>query len=213
MCENKAMEFRKINFFKNYEIEDFKQNQKFLSKRALNQLKFKSMGKNVYIARNSTVIGTENISIGNNVRIDSNVVIIAISGYLKIGNYVHIGSGSYLGCSNGIEIKNFSGISSDVKIFSASDDFSGNFLTNPTIPNKYRGITGGKVVLHEHVVIGSGTVILPELEIGRSSSVGALSLVNRSLEEFGIYFGTPVRKIGIRNRYHLNLAKQLTEKE
>jgi galactoside O-acetyltransferase len=191
------------------EYRKFKRQSTFLSQSAIQKLSLASVGKNVSIARNATIIGFENISIGNNVRIDSNVVIIATTGFLRIGNYVHIGANSYLACSHGIEFLDFSGISSGVNIFSASDDFFGEKLTNPLIPMEFRGITAGKVTLREHVIVGSQSVILPGVEIGPSSSVGALSLVNKSLASFGIYFGSPARKIGERSTNHLLLAEIL----
>ena len=78
-----------------------------------NELKkfgFKKVGKNVMIAKNCTIVGLNNISLGNYIRIDSNVVIAANKGYLKLGNYIHIGAGSYLGCEGGIILSNFSGL-------------------------------------------------------------------------------------------------------
>ena len=40
-------------------------------------------------------------------------------------------------------------------------------------------------------------------------AIGALSLVKRDCEAFGIYFGSPARKVGIRKRRILELEKQL----
>ena len=65
---------------------------------------FKSVGKNVLISRNSTIIGAENIEIGNNVRIDDYCSIMAggKEASLTIGSYVHIGAYCYLSAKNGI---------------------------------------------------------------------------------------------------------------
>ena len=49
----------------------------------LKKFGFKKVGKNVTIAKNCTIIGLNNISLGNNIRIDSNVVIAARSGVTK----------------------------------------------------------------------------------------------------------------------------------
>ncbi len=194
---------------KRRELRRFIEQSSFLSENTIKKLPFASLGTNVSIARNATIVGFENISIGNNVRIDSNVVIIASAGYLKIGDFVHIGAHAYLACSGGVELCNFSAISCGVNIFTASDDFTGANLTNPMIPIELRKLKKGEIKLNEHVVIGSQTVILPEVEIGSSSSVGALSLINKSLEPGGIYFGIPVRKIGERSKNHLLLAEKL----
>ncbi len=45
---------------------------------------FGSVGKNVQIARNCTIIGLPNISIGNHVRIDAYTAIIAPRGYVRL---------------------------------------------------------------------------------------------------------------------------------
>ena len=63
------------------------------------------------------------------------------------------------------------------------------------------------VFLREHVIIGTGSVIFPGVTIGKGSSVGALSLVSVSLDEWGVYFGVPVRKINIRSKKILTLEK------
>ena len=88
----------------------------------------------------------------------------------------------------------FSGLSQSVRIYSSSDDYSGKSLTNPTVPKKYLNVKIKPVVIGRHVVIGSGSVVLPGANIGNGSSVGALSLVTKSLEEWGIYLGTPAKK-------------------
>jgi len=141
---------------------------------------FKSVGKNVSIAKNCTIIGLPNISIGDNVRIDGYCSIIAAgTGYVTLGSYIHIGSYCMLSAGDGIVMDDFSGISQGVRIYSRTDDFSGEFLTNPMVPEKYIGLTQGKVELRKHVIIGSGSVILPKVTIGEGSSVGALSLVTK----------------------------------
>ena len=162
---------------------------------------FKSIGSNVKIAKNCLIIGLSNISIGNNVIIDSFCSIIASSnGYLKIGSYVHIASFCHLLAAEGIEIKDFSGLSQGVKVYSKTDDYSGNSLTNPTIPNLYKSIKKGKVIINEHTIIGAGCVILPNVVIGEGASVGALSLVTSNLDSWTIYIGNPLKKLSKRSK-------------
>ena len=168
---------------------------------------FKKVGKNVKVAKNCTIVGLNNISLGSHIRIDSNVIIAATKGYLKLGNYIHIGAGCYLSCESGITLSNFSGLSQGIHIYSASGDFSGKSLNHPTVPKKYQLVKSAPVFLKEHVIIGTGSVILPGVTIGKGSSVGALSLVHISLDEWGVYFGVPVKKVNIRSKKVLALAK------
>jgi len=182
----------------------------YYSNRELKKFKFASLGKNVLIKKNACLYFTENISIGNNVRIDDNVIIVASNKQkpVKIGNYVHIASNCYLAGSSGIELMNFSGLAPGVLIFSGTDDYSGRKLTNPTIDKKYIGGKKGKVTLCKHVIVGANSVILPNVTIQEGSSVGALSLVTKSLDSWGVYFGVPVKKLKNRSKDLLNLEKK-----
>ena len=45
----------------------------------------------------------------------------------------------------GIEIQSFAGLSQGVKIYSASDDFSGKYMTNPTVNKKFTNVKIKKV--------------------------------------------------------------------
>ena len=152
-----------------------------------NELKkfgFKKVGTNVKIAKNCTIVGINNISLGNNIRIDSNVVIAANKGHLILGNYIHIGVGSYLNCEGGITLSNFSGLSQGTRVYSSSWDFSGRSLSNPTVPQKYQIMKTAPVLLKDHSRIGAGSVILPGVTIGKGSSIGVLSFVAISLDEW-----------------------------
>jgi galactoside O-acetyltransferase len=182
----------------------------FYSVKELKQFKFRSIGKNVLIKKNVGMFFIENISIGSNVRIDDNVIIVASKkgSSVKIGNNVHIASNCYLAGSAGIEMSDFSGLAPGAQIFSASDDYTGKKLTNPTVGKPYVGGKSGKVTLEKHVIIGANSIILPGITIEEGSSVGALSLVNKNLDPWGIYFGIPVRKINVRSKNILALEKK-----
>jgi acetyltransferase-like isoleucine patch superfamily enzyme len=157
---------------------------------------FRSLGKNIAIAKNCTIIGIPNISIGNNVRIDGFTTISAAgTGFLELGSNVHIASYCMLIAGAGIKMHDFSAISQGVKIYSKSDNYSGLYLTGPTVPTEFSGVIQGTVELHKHVIIGSSSVILPDVIIGEGVAVGALSFVTKNLDPWGIYVGTPVKKI------------------
>ena len=176
----------------------------------LSKMGFKALGRNVQIAKNCTIIGLENIEIGDHVRIDGYCSILAAEqGWLRLGSYIHIGGYCLLSAGDGIHMGDFSGLSQGVRIYSKTDDYSGNHLTNPTVPEKYVGITRGAVVLGRHVIIGSGSVILPNVSIGDGSSVGALSLVTKPLDSWGVFFGCPARRLKDRSKRLLELEAEL----
>ncbi len=173
--------------------------------------RFKAIGENVLIAKNCTIVGEENISIENNVRIDGFCTIIA-TGFLRLGSFIHIGSYCHFSAGDGIIVGDFSGISQGTYIYSRTDDFSGDFLTGPTVPVEYTNIIRGTVVVKRHVIIGARSVILPKVIIGDGCAVGALSLVSDSLDEWGIYAGCPAKKIKDRSRKLLVLEKEMLNK-
>jgi galactoside O-acetyltransferase len=180
---------------------------KFITENELKFLGFKSLGKNILIDESCIINGIENISIGSNVRIDAFTIINSSTGTLTLGSNIHISNNCSLACSGGVELKDFSGLSSGVKIYSASDDYLGRSMTNPTVPEKYKKVKIGKVVLEKHVIIGSSSVILPNVTISEGASVGALSLVKENLDEWSVYAGSPVKKLGKRLKKLLDLEK------
>ena len=178
----------------------------FYSTEELANIGFKSVGKNVMISKKASIYGAANISIGDNVRIDDFVI---LSGKIEFGNYIHIAAYSALFAGDqGIIFKDFSGVSSRVSVYAISDDYSGESLTNPTVSNEYRDLIGGPVIFHKHALVGASSVVLPNVEIGEGVAVGSLALVNKSLESWGIYVGSPAKKIKDRSKALLTLEKE-----
>lgn len=182
----------------------------FYSEEELQELGFKKVGKNVLISKKASIYGAENISIGSNVRIDDYCI---LSGCIVLENYIHVAAYSALfGGEAGIVMKDFSGLSSRCVIYAESDDYSGNYLTNPTVDEEYLKRIMGKVILNKHVIIGTGTSIMPAVEIGEGSAVGSMSLVSKSLKPWGIYVGIPCERIKDRSKRLLSLEQEFIEK-
>jgi galactoside O-acetyltransferase len=104
-------------------------------------------------------------------------------------------------------MSDFSGLSSRVSIYSSTDDYSGDYLTNPTIDKKFTNVISGDVYIGKHVIIGAGSIVLPNVKINDYSSVGALSLVNKNVDEFKIVAGVPAKEIKNRNKNLKKLEK------
>ena len=180
----------------------------FYTDEELSHLPFKHIGSNVKIKKTAGLYFVENISLGDNVRIDDFSIIVASTNLTFISSNVHIASHCYIAASGGFTMNAFSGLAPGVCIFTGSDDYSGKKLTNPTVPKKYTGGTTAPVILGRHVIIGTNSVILPGVNIDDGSSVGAQSLVTKSLDAWGVYFGSPVRKIKNRSKELLLLEKE-----
>jgi galactoside O-acetyltransferase len=182
----------------------------FLTKNQLAALKFKSLGNDVKISDKASIYNAKNISIGNNVRIDDFCILSAGEDGIEIGNNIHIACYSCLIGKSKITLKDYCNISSKVCIYSSNDDYSGNSLTNPCIPDLYKDVKHLPVTLKEHVIVGSGCVILPGVIMNVGSAAGALSLINKSVDEFTIVSGNPAKFIKIRSR---NLLQKQAEYE
>lgn len=179
----------------------------FYSLEELKEIGFKSIGDNVLISKKCSIYSAKDITIGDNVRIDDFCI---LSGKIVLGNYIHIAAycGLY-GGSEGIEMKDFSGLSSRCVIYALSDDYSGEAMTNPMVSNEYRNVVSKKVSIEKHVVVGTNSTVLPGVTIGEGSSIGACSLITRNCEEWGIYVGIPAKKIKNRSKKILELEKKM----
>lgn len=178
-----------------------------LPRELIESMGFASVGENVHIADRASFYGISRIQIGNNVRIDDFCVLSASVGGIVIGNNIHIAVYSSLIGAGKIQLGDFCNLSSRVSIYSSNDDYSGATLTNPTVPSKYTGVTHADVVLEKHVIVGCGSVILPGVVLEKGVAIGALSLVNKSCEAFGIYAGNPAKRIKERKRNLLDLEQ------
>lgn len=176
-----------------------------LSRDFIEQMGFASVGNNVQLSDRASFYNTANISLGNNVRIDDFCVLSAGAGGINIGHYIHIAVFSLLIGAGKITLSDFCNISSRVSIYSSNDDYSGLTMTNPTLPSQYTGVTHADVLLGKHVIVGCGSVILPSVTIEEGGAIGALSLVTKNCEAFGIYAGNPARRIKERSRDLLEL--------
>lgn len=181
----------------------------FYTANELKQLQLGSVGSNVLISRKASLYNPQHIHIGNHVRIDDFCVLSAGKGGIYIGNYIHIAVFCSLMGQGKIQLENFSGLSSRVSIYSSNDDYSGHFMTNPTVPTHLTNVTHGNVLLEEHVIVGAGTIILPNVIIKQGAAIGALSLIRKNCTAFGIYFGVPAKRIGERKKDLLALTQQI----
>lgn len=180
-----------------------------LSREQVVAMGFATVGMNVQISDRASFYGLGRIHIGNNVRIDDFCVIAAGVDGIHLGNYVHIAVGCSLIGAGQIRLDDFSGLSSRVSIYSSSDDYSGTTLTNPTVPDKYKNVHHAPVYLGRHVIVGSGTVLLPGIRLEEGVAVGALSLVIKNCQPYGIYAGNPAKRIKERKKDLLAFEKRL----
>lgn len=98
---------------------------------------------------------------------------------LKLGKKTDIGAFTYINAKYGVEIGDNVQIGSHCSIYSIS-----------TIDNKH-----GKIVIKENACIGSHSVVMPGVTIGKNSVIGAFSFVNKDIPDNVIALGIPAKVI------------------
>ena len=178
----------------------------FLNRKQLEKIGFRKLGQNVLISNKCSIYNAKEISIGDNSRVDDFCV---LSGNIEIGKYVHIGCHSVLLGKEEIILKDFSGVSINCTVLSSSADFSGEYMTNPVIPDKFISVKSAPVIFGRHSILGAGSVVLPGVSFGEGATIGAQSLVKTSIKSFEIWGGNPLRFIKNRRRDLLKLGRQV----
>lgn len=159
----------------------------------------------VHINRTVQLFNAKSIRIGNNVRIDAYCILV---GPITIGDFVHIGATTSKFGSEPLIVEPFANVSSRVSFFTENDDYTDGFMAGPMVPPDLRKVSKGKITLKKHSIIGCGTVVLPGVTLDVGASVGALSLVNKSVPYLWCVTGNPARKICLRDDKLLELEKE-----
>ena len=181
-------------------------NNSFLTESEIKSIGFKSIGEGCLISRNARFYSPQNMTIGDHVRIDDFAI---ISGKITLGSHIHISAYVALYGSLGITLEDYTGISARSTIYSAMDDFSGEYMIGPMLNEELTHVTGGLVLIQRYVQVGAHSLVFPDLTIGEGAVVGACSLVKISLEPWGIYAGIPCKKLKERSRNLINLVKAI----
>lgn len=183
----------------------------YLVEKQLSEMGFKSLGKDVKISDRASIYNADQIEIGDYSRIDDFCV---ISGKIKIGRNVHIAPYCLVaGGEKGIIFEDFSGLAYQVQVFTQSDDYSGQTMTNPTVPAEFKKEAKRAVFIGRHSIVGAGSIILPGITLNEGTSIGAMSLVRKSTESWSIYLGNPAKKIKDRKKDLLELERAYLEGE
>jgi galactoside O-acetyltransferase len=184
----------------------------FLSENELKEIGFKSLGRNVKISNKASIYAPQNISIGDNVRIDDFCVLSAFGGYIYLHNHIHIAVFCNLIGKGGIEMKDYSGLSSRVSLYSASDDYSGDYLIGPIMENECLKIIEGPIILEKYVTIGTNSAVFPNVTLQEGSVLGSFSLLTKNTETWSVNAGVTAKKIKSRKKGLLELVKIMEEK-
>lgn len=169
----------------------------FYTELELASLGLHSYGENVLISRFARLYSPETISIGENVRIDDFCI---LSGDITIGSHIHIAAYCALYGSQGIVMEDYTGLSARVTLYSAMDDFDGDYLIGPIHKKEHVHIMGGMITLKRYAQVCAGSIVFPNVTIAEGSVIGAMSMCKTSTERWGIYAGIPCKRIKDRKK-------------
>lgn len=163
--------------------------------------RLKAVGNDVFVSANVEIRRPHLVSLGNHVAIDSGFYITTAA---QIGDHVHVGPGVRVigGARAKLTMGHFTNVAVGSSIICGSDEYGGAGLVSaPGIPEEFRDIVDTRpVVFQDFANVGAHAVVLPGVELGEGTVVGACSLVTRSTEPWTIYMGTPARPIRPRPR-------------
>lgn len=180
----------------------------WLTNEQMKEMGFARFGKNMMLSDKASYYNCENIRLGDSVRVDDFCVLAAGHDGIEIGSHVHVAVHCSIIGRARIKIEDFAGLSSRVSVYSSSDDYSGAAMTNPTVPPEFTNVRHAEVNIGRHVIIGAGSIVLPGVTLEEGVAVGALSLIRKNCKAFGVYMGTPAKRISERKRDLLELEKK-----
>jgi len=127
----------------------------------------------------------------------------------KAGDYVHIGPHCSFSGPGAVVIGHFATFSHGIHVFTGSDDYSGESMTGPMVPDQYKTkFDRGDVKIGRGVIIGAGCVIMPGTTLNDYCAIGALSFVDRDVPSFEVWGGIPARKLRDRSKRVEELEKE-----
>jgi galactoside O-acetyltransferase len=156
----------------------------------------KSLGVGSIIGRTVRIRKPSLCSIGCHTILDD---FTYISCGISVGDYTHIGAnGVLIGGDAHITIGHFVNIAPGCRLIAASNDFTGGGLAGPTIPLEFAApAIIRNITLGDHVLLGTGTVILPGTCVPEGVSTGAMTLIPSGmvLSPWTLYAGIPARPL------------------
>lgn len=163
-----------------------------------NRSRLKYCGEHVILNAMCKIMRAENFEIDDYSRILDFAYIDAGAG-LKIGKYSIVTWHCVIegGAKTFIGDRVF--IGPGTKILTSTYKFNG-YYTNEFLPEETRATEYGDITLKDDSYVGANSVIMPGVTIGEGALVGSNAFVNKDLEPWGIYVGSPCKKIGERVR-------------
>lgn len=150
---------------------------------------FAQIGENVVIEAGVMVFHAGSIKLGNNVYVGHQTILKGYhENFLEIGDDSWIGQQCFFHSAGGIRIGRSVGIGPGVTILSSYHAEEGR-----SVPIIQGDLVFAPVVVEDDCDIGTGTVILAGVTIGRGSQIGAGAVVTRDVAAYSVAAGVPAK--------------------
>jgi len=164
--------------------------------KALNQGKFKAIGKNIIYDGLIDLKKTRNIFVGNNCRFGKGVCLeTSGEGKIVLGDNVELGRCVLIAAKSLIEVGDDSLIGEYTSIRDADHGFA-----DDAKPIRLQAFNIKPIKIGKDVWIGRGCAILKGVKIGEGAIIGANSVVTKDVEAYSIVAGNPAVTIGSRKK-------------
>lgn len=160
--------------------------------------KLKSCGEGVKIYPMAKIAFPHVVELGNHCKIRDFAFIFAGEG-LKIGEYTDVQPHTIIWGGGLTIIGDRVSTGPGTVFLSATYSHAAGLKMVDGLEKGATKTLGGKLVVGNDVYIGARSVIMP-VTIGDGAVIGAGSFVNKDVEPWGIYVGSPAKKIGERPR-------------
>lgn len=137
--------------------------------------------------------------------------VVTLGDYCRIGDFTFIWGGisTIIGCYSDIQIHvsiwgggeinigNYVSVGLNSVLLSAVYSHKEGLRMVDHLPEGHTNTLLGKLIIGNEVYIGANCTIMPVI-IGEGAVIGAHSFVNKNLDPWSIYVGSPAKKIGER---------------
>lgn len=176
--------------------EDFLKSLEFMGENLKGKVKYCGEGVRIYPL--CKLIRPEHAELDDHCQLFDNVFIDAGQS-LKVGKYSTITWQCIIEGGGSTYIGDRVFLGPGTKVLNSTYELNG-YYSIEHIPDECRKSFISEIIINDDAYIGANSVILPGVTIGEGAIVGACSLVNRNLKPWGIYFGNPVKLIGMREK-------------
>lgn len=163
--------------------------------------KLKKCGKDVIIYPMAKITHPDMVSIGDYSRICDFCLLHPAGGGLKIGRYCDFEPYAQIWGAGNLQIGDFVDVGPGAIIMSQGYEYRTCGIMVGTVEQQHEKTIFTDLTIGDHVYIGAHVTILHTVHnIGEGALIGAGAVVNRDLDPWGVYVGTPCKKIGERPR-------------